>query len=181
MYEIRIHGLGGEGVVKLSDMIGKAATRDGKWAHSLPFFGTEVRGAAVKAFTRVSESPIHIKSYIYEPDVIIVTNDILLEDPQTMKGIKGSGTLLVNTARKKDQPDGPAQYSPLCINATDLAYEVLGRPIINTIMLGALIGVTGIISLETAIQIVEEEFSPKLARLNTMALVRGCEEVRREI
>lgn len=181
MYEIRIHGLGGEGVVKLSDMIGKAATKCGKWAHSLPFFGTEVRGAAVKAFTRVSDSPINVKSYIYEPDVIIVTNEILLGDPQVLAGIKASGSLLVNTAKKKDQLEGMAQCSLLPLNATDLAYEVLGRPIINTIMLGAFVGVTGIIPLETAIETVKEEFSPSLADLNTAALVRGYQEVRRGI
>jgi len=71
--------MGGEGVVTLSEMIGKTATQCGKWAHSFPFFGTEVRGAPVKAFTRVSDSPISIKSYIYEPDIIVITNDTLLE------------------------------------------------------------------------------------------------------
>lgn len=179
MYEIRIHGLGGEGVVKLSDMIGKAAVKCGKWAHSLPFFGTEVRGAAVKAFTRVSDSPINVKCYIYEPDVIIVTNDILLDNSQTTGGIKPSGSLLVNTAGKDLRIDCPAGVSIVPVNATELAYRILGRPIINTIMLGAFIGVTGIIPLETAVEIVEEEFSPSLAKLNAAALARGYEEVRR--
>ena len=62
MYEIRLHGLGGEGVVRLSEMIGMAAMENGQWAHSFPFYGTEVRVAAVKAFARVDEKPITNKS-----------------------------------------------------------------------------------------------------------------------
>ena len=88
MYEIRLHGLGGDGVVRLSEIIGMAVMESGKWAHSFPFFGTEIRGAAVKAFTRIDDKPITIRSYIYEPDVLILTNDMLLDQPDVTAGIQ---------------------------------------------------------------------------------------------
>jgi pyruvate ferredoxin oxidoreductase gamma subunit len=177
VYEIRIHGLGGEGVVKLSDIIGKTATRCGQWAHSFPFFGTEVRGAAVKAFTRVSSSPISIKSYIYEPDVIIVTNEILMRDPETLKGLKQEGSLLINTARKGDDLRDWFQGKVSPIPATALAYDIFGKPMVNIILFGSFLGITKLFPLEAASEIVSEEFSKAEQARNLQALTRGYEEI----
>jgi pyruvate ferredoxin oxidoreductase gamma subunit len=179
VYEIRVHGLGGEGVVTLSEMIGKTATRFGKWAHSFPFFGTEVRGAAVKAFTRVDDSPIHIKSYIYEPDVVIVTNDILLTAPETVSGLKEEGHLLVNTTGDGRQLPMDGKFRLLAIDATRLACDVIGRPIPNTVLFGAFIGATRLLSLESAEEIISEEFPASVVELNIRALRAGYEEIKR--
>jgi 2-oxoacid:acceptor oxidoreductase gamma subunit (pyruvate/2-ketoisovalerate family) len=179
VYEIRIHGFGGEGVVKLSEMIGKTATRCDKWAHSLPFFGTEVRGAAVKAFARVSRSPIHIKSYIYEPDIIVITNDMLLNDPDTVKGLKKEGVLIVNTTRGKDDLRVISDSCVHGIDATEIAYNIYGKPIVNVIIFGALLGVKGLFPLATAAEVVSEEFGEKNAKLNTSALTQGYEEMKK--
>lgn len=173
MYEIRLHGLGGEGVVTLSDIIGKTATRCNKWAHSLPFFGTEVRGAPVKAFARVSDSPISVKSYIYEPDLIVITNDTLLEINGTIEGLKKDGILLVNSPRKKESMKKAIPSRTYVINATDMAHEIFGRPIVNTILFGALIGATGLFPLEAAKEIVSEEFSGAREKPNLQAVSRG--------
>lgn len=181
MYEIRFHGLGGEGVVRLSEIIGKTATLSGKWAHSFPFFGTEIRGAAVKAFTRVDDEPISIKSYIYEPDVVVLTNDILLANPDTTKGLKQDSLLILNTAQDKEVLEKQYQCRVLPLNATALAYAVIGKPIVNTIMLGALIGATDVIPLEAAADILAAEFTAKLAQLNIEALHRGYEEIKKVI
>lgn len=181
MYEIRLHGLGGEGVVKLSEMIGKAATRCGQWAHSFPFFGTEIRGAAVKAFTRVDTSRINVKSYIYEPDIVIVTNEILLENHETTEGLKDEGCLLVNTAKISDQFLQKAKYRIIPLNATQMAYDTIGKPIVNTIMFGAFIGISGLIPMNIAAEIISEEFPEKIAKLNIPALQKGFEEIKKEI
>ena len=178
MYEIRLHGLGGEGVVTLSEMIGKTATRCDKWAHSLPFFGTDVRGAPVKAFTRVSDSPISVKSYIYEPDIIIITNDTLLEDPSIIEGLKEDGVLLINTAKSKESLEGLNHLSAYTINATERANVIFGRPIINTILFGVLLGATDLFPLEAAIETISESFGGERAKLNIQAVSRGYEEMR---
>lgn len=181
MYEIRFHGMGGEGVVTLSEMIGKTATRCDKWAHSLPFFGTEVRGAPVKAFTRVSDSPISIKSYIYEPDIIVMTNDTLLELEETTKGLKKAGSLIINTTKKREALEPFCHSRIYPINATALAYELFGRPIVNTILFGALLGVTDLFPLEAAAEIVTEQFDGRNSDLNRQALSRGYEGIRKVI
>lgn len=181
MYEIRLHGLGGEGVVRLSEIIGKAATKCGKWAHSFPFFGTEIRGAAVKAFTRVDDKPITIKSYIYEPDVVLVTNDILLEASDVLGGLKEDSILFVNTNKSKEEIANIARCKVIAINAIDIAYDVIGKPIVNTIMLGALIGATDVIPLEEAEHILQEEFSQKIAEVNIKAMNIGYDQVKQVI
>ena len=178
MYEIRLHGLGGEGVVTLSDIIGKTATRFGKWAHSFPFFGTEVRGAAVKAFTRVDDAPIHVKSYIYDPDVVIVTNDILLSAPETTSGLKKEGLLLVNTAKGKDHLPSNGKWRVFAFDATKVAFDVIGRPIPNTVLFGAFIGATDLFPLKFAEEIISEEFSSSVVEANIKALRAGYEQVK---
>ncbi len=176
MYEIRLHGLGGEGVVKLSEMIGKAATASGRWAHSFPFFGTEVRGASVKAFTRVDDKPITIKSYIYEPDVLIITNELQLQDQSILSGLKDDSWLIVNTAMEQEEFAKDFGCHVIAVNATAIGYEIIGKPIVNTILLGVLIGATNIISLESAIEVLKHEFNEKLSSVNIEAMKKGYEE-----
>jgi pyruvate ferredoxin oxidoreductase gamma subunit len=177
MYEIRIHGLGGEGVVRLSDMIGKTALRCGKWAHSFPFFGTEVRGAAVKAFTRVADNPIRIKSYIYEPDIVILTNAILAEEDETTDGIKEDGYFILNSPRApSSRSNCKCRIIPL--DATAIAYDIIGKPIVNTILFGAFLSVTGMMPLDKAAEIIGDEFEEAIAALNINALEAGFEAVK---
>ncbi len=159
----------------MSKMIGKTALLSGKWAHSFPFFGTEVRGAAVKAFTRVAEVPINIKSYIYEPDIIIVTNENLLEDPETVDGLKDEGCLLVNS--KKDHFLDGSPFKVVTINATDMALKIIGKPIVNTMMFGAFIAISNLVPLKAAGEIISGEFSGKIAELNISALEAGYREI----
>jgi len=175
MYEIRLHGLGGEGVVRLSEFIGMAATSSGKWAQSFPFFGTEVRGAAVKAFTRVDDKPITIRCYIYEPDVLILTNDILLFDPDISTGITPETIFIINTKQKKQDLEKFFGCKIFTIDATELAYQYIGLPIVNTLMLGSLIGATEMMTIEIAEDILRHEFSGKIAEKNILAMKKGYE------
>lgn len=174
MYSIRLHGLGGEGVVSLSNIIGKTAVFCGKWAHSLPLFGTAVRGAPVKAFTRVSDNPISIKSYIYDPDVIILTNDILLDDKETLEGYNKNTILLANTKKDSTQLSeitGMEKIFPL--DATTLAYDIIGKPFANIVLLGAFIAITDLIELKASYKVIEETFSPKELDVNIAAINEG--------
>ena len=181
MYEIRIHGLGGEGVVRMSEIIGQATMESGAWAHSFPFFGTEIRGAAVKAFTRVDDKPITVRSYIYEPDVLVLTNDVLLDNPDVTAGIKPETIFVVATKTPREELEKKFGCTVYTIDAIDIAYEVIGRPIVNTIVLGAIIGATGIISLEAAEDSIRKSFPPKIADKNITALHRGYDEIKKGV
>lgn len=178
MYEIRLHGLGGEGVVRLSEIIGQATVESGKWAHSFPFFGTEIRGAAVKAFTRVDDKPITVRSYIYEPDVLVLTNDVLLDNPDVTLGIRPETIFVVATKQSKEDLEKRFGCTVYPVDAVDIAYEVLGKPITNTIVLGALIAATDIIKIEAAEESIRSSFPEKIAEKNIIALHRGYDAVK---
>lgn len=173
MYEIRLHGLGGDGVVRLSEIIGMSVTENGKWAHSFPFFGTEIRGAAVKAFTRIDDKPITIRSYIYEPDALILTNDVILGLPDVTAGIKEKTEFIINTKQDKKKLEDRFGCSVHTIDAIDIAYNIIGKPIVNTIMLGAFIAVTKIMTLDAAEKINRLSFSEAIAEKNNLAMRAG--------
>ncbi|WP_227761802.1 2-oxoacid:acceptor oxidoreductase family protein [Zhaonella formicivorans] len=183
MYEIRLHGLGGEGVVVASELLGKAAMKQGKWSHSFPFFGTDIRGAAVKAFTRIDDRPIAIKSYIYKPDTLLIFNDILLSDPDVAVGVSTSTLVLVNTELSPEvlgeSELGKLGAKIIPIKATELGYQCFNRPIFNTIMLGALLKVQAVVDKDILCQVIAEEFPSKLAEANVAALEKGYQSVER--
>jgi pyruvate ferredoxin oxidoreductase gamma subunit len=172
--EVRFHGFGGEGVVRASEILGKAAVKCGKWAQSFPYFGTEIRGAAVKAFTRVGDAPINARCFIYEPDILVVTNQSLLEDKEVLKGLKDESKLILNVSEAVAL-DVPGKI--YAINATKIGYEIFKRPIVNTIMLGVLIKLTNIVTLEALEEVINEEFPKNQAELNIKAIKIGYEIV----
>ena len=135
----------------------------------------------MKAFTRVSDSPITTKSYIYDPDVVVVTNDTLLGNPDILQGLGKESALIINTAKSAETLKGYCDCRLYPMNAIDLAYEILGRPIVNTLLFGAFIGVTDLFPLADALEIVREEFGKKVGELNVRAVTRGYEEVRKVI
>ncbi len=180
MYEIRLHGLGGEGVVRLSEMIGMAAMENGQWAHSFPFYGTEVRGAAVKAFARVDEKPITIKSYIYEPDVIVLLNDGLIDHPDVRAGIKPDTLFLINKECNVEALEKDLGCKVYAIGATNMALKLFGRPITNTIMLGGIAAITGLFEPLVLEKVIRDNFSEKIAESNIEAMRLGYQSLKEE-
>ena len=79
MLESRFHGLGGQGVVLTTHLLGKAATKGGMWAHSFPFFTTAMRGGMVTAYSRIETGPIDERCFIYTPDILILFHENLFE------------------------------------------------------------------------------------------------------
>lgn len=181
MYEVRIHGLGGDGVVRLSEMIGMAAIKDDKWASSFPVYGTEIRGAAVKAFTRVDDERITIRSYIYYPDVIILLNEVLLNHPDVLSGITKDTLFLANMNCDQKETDELAEKlgcKVITIGATDMAIERLGRPITNTIMLGAFNALSDLFPLETLEAAIRDNLPARIVDMNIQAMHDGYKKLK---
>jgi pyruvate ferredoxin oxidoreductase gamma subunit len=181
MDEIRIHGLGGDGVVRLSEMIGLAAITNNKWASSFPVYGTEIRGAAVKAFTRVDDKRITIRSYIYEPDFIILLNDVLLEHPDVLQGISENTVFLANMSCDNETVAHLRETlgcEVIVIDATAMAIELIGRPITNTIMLGAFNAISELFPLETLETVIRENLPPAIADKNIQAMHEGYKAIK---
>ncbi|RDE11203.1 MAG: pyruvate ferredoxin oxidoreductase [Candidatus Thorarchaeota archaeon] len=170
MIEVRWHGRGGQGGVTSAELLAKAAFLDGyKGVQAFPFFGSERRGAPVKAFTRVSTEEINVRSQIYEPDVVAVLDSSILDLIDVTEGLKEGGKVIVNT---------PSKASKLQLNrghvytydgtgiALKLGLLVAGLPVVNTTMLGAFARATGLVKLETVQQVILSKWSGKAGERN---------------
>ncbi|WXG40643.1 MAG: pyruvate ferredoxin oxidoreductase subunit gamma [Candidatus Freyarchaeum deiterrae] len=178
--KIRFHGRGGQGVVTASRLVTEAAIKEGKMAQGFPSFGAERKGAPIKAFTKVSDEPILNRSQIYDPDIVVVLDPTLLKVEKVTEGLKKDGIIIVNTDKNPPQIKSELKVNNkvATINATKIAVETLGNSITNTSILGALAKATGIVSLNTIIEVTKERFRQDLAEKNINAIKRAYEEVK---
>jgi len=173
--EVRIHGRGGQGSVTAAELLAVAAFEDGKYSQAFPFFGVERRGAPVTAFTRLSEKKIRLRSQIYEPDYVIVQDATLVSAVDVIAGLKPNGIVIVNSEKSAEDIGLDAGIDVRTIDATGIALEIIGRPIVNTTLLGAFAGATGEISLESIKQSVLARFPGKVGELNVKAAEKAYE------
>jgi len=179
MLEIRFHGKGGQGAVTSAELIAIAAVGKGKFAQAFPSFGPERRGAPVVAFSRVDDKKILIRAKIYEPDVVVVLDPGLITLVNPLDGLKENGILIVNTRKSPDEILNVCSAScrVATVNADLIAKEELGRVIVNTTMLGAVIKSTGFMKIEDIREPILDRFGPKLGEKNLKALERAYNEV----
>lgn len=170
MKEIRFHGRGGQGAVTAAEILAVAAFYDGKYCQAFPFFGVERRGAPVMAFSRISDKFIRQRSQIYEPDYIVVQDATLMDTINVADGLKADGKAIINTEKKKDQLGFDTEAGVYTVNATKIALDVLGVPIVNTAMLGAFAAVTGEVTLDSLKKAIKKRFPEKLAAKNVNAV-----------
>jgi len=177
MKEIRLHGLGGQGAVIASDIMAIALAQEGKEVASFPSFGAERRGSPVSAFVRFDEKPIREKCLIYTPDCLMILDVSQIKVDTTFAGAKPGCALIVNTYSDMTGFSRPNIDLIGTIDATGIAKEELGRPIVNTCMVGAFAGVTRWVSLESIIVGLKEVFTGKLLEKNIKVAQRGFNEV----
>jgi pyruvate ferredoxin oxidoreductase gamma subunit len=155
MYEIRIHGRGGQGVKMSAHVLGRGAFLSGFEVQDFAVYGAERRGAPLASFVRISKDPIETRGYIFNPDFIIVLDPTL--DPEIVsRGLKVNGIMLINSEKRSKGFKGNVK----CINATEIALKTLGKPIPNIAILGAFLRLTNLFSLKNlkrAIRIELEE------------------------
>lgn len=177
---MRWHGRGGQGAVLGASMLGcAAALYEGKYAVSFPSFGAERRGAPVQAFTRISDRAIRTRSQIYHPTLIIVLDDSLLDVVNITDGAGEGATLLINTRKTRGQLKKiPDTLNVATVDATAIAREHIGVAIVNTAMLGALAGVTGIVSLDSAKKAIASTLPERVVERNIAAAEAAYREVK---
>lgn len=162
MYQIRIHGRGGQGVVTAAELIAIAAFNDGKKAQAFPSFGVERTGAPIEAFARIDNKPIRTREHIYEPDVLIVQDPTLLEVVPVDNGCDQNTIVIINTSMPKSSINLKISKANLYVlDATKIALDELGRNIVNTVILGAFASATGLVSLDSLEAAVKQKFGSK--------------------
>ncbi len=184
--EIRWHGRAGQGAKSASQMLAESALEQGKFVQAFPEYGAERTGAPMKAFTRIGDTPILVRAVIEKPDIVIVIDDTLLS-PDIVSGLdEKEGVLLVNSVRSFDWIRNKTGFKgKICkVPATDIALEEIKRGVPNTVMLGALVKITGVVPLEAIESRIEKmflsKFGEEVVNANKRALKRGFEEVQCE-
>jgi len=130
------------------------------------------------SFIRASEQPIRQLTNIYAPDCIVCVDPALARTVNIFAGLKRGGTLVQATSRPLAEIDVPDSVGTvgLC-DAVRIATEIFGRPITNTLMLGAFARSTGQVSLEALKKVIEQsDFRDAGLRQNLDALERGYAE-----
>lgn len=186
MIEITWHGRGGQGTKTVATIIAEMALIEGKYGQGFPEYGPERMGAPVRGFTRISDVPIRIHSAIYNPEVVVVLDPTLLDVVDVAEGLASGGKLIVNYSSSPDNLREKLKLSDgeiYVIDATSISLDELGKDIPNMPMLGALIKITGILSLDTVLKAVKEKFGHKFSERvtegNIKAIRRAYDGVRR--
>jgi len=189
MFQIRIHGRGGQGVVTAAELLSVAAFAEGRHAQAFPSFGSERTGAPVVAFCRIDDRPIRLREPVLEPDAVIVQDPTLLRPVDglgvdVLGGLRSQGYLLVNTAATLDDlglgavaarlPYGHAVTVP----ATAIARTHVGRPVPNAALLGAFAALTGLMSIDSVAAAIAARFRGRLSDGNVAAARAAYEHVK---
>lgn len=190
MHEIKLAGRGGQGVVTAGDLLGKAVVLEGRHAQSMPTFGPERRGALSSSTLRVSESEILLKCSSTHPDVLCVLDPTIWHHVNITLGLQEGGKLIFNSPRSPEElvdelrtgahgySLGISSYEVFAVDATNIALEVMGRPITNTAMMGALVGAIGLVDMSSIERVLAEKFG-KRGEMNIKAAAAACEAMKR--
>lgn len=187
MFQIRIHGRGGQGVVTAAEMLSIAAFREGRFAQAFPSFGSERTGAPVVAFCRLDTREIRLREPIMQPDALIVQDPTLLHQVDVFAGLAPDGYILINTRRTFDDLGlgefvrGFGAGHLATVPATELALRHVGRPVPNAALLGGFAAMSDLISIDAVAAAIEEKFRGKVAEGNIAAARESYRHVRRAI
>jgi len=180
MYEIRIHGRGGQGAVMGAQLLAKALVDEGKYCIAIPAFGFERRGAPVVAYMRIDDKLVRQHTSCYHPNIIICIDPTLSRTVDIFAGLEENATLVQCTKKSPDEfnLDPRLKKVGLC-DGVKIAFDVIGRrpAITNTIMLGAFVKATGLVSLESINNALGEmAFRDAALEKNITAVRKGYDE-----
>ena len=180
MFQVRIHGRGGQGVVTAAEMLSISAFLEGKHAQAFPSFGSERMGAPVVAFCRISEKEIRLREPVLCPDAVIIQDRTVIEPAHAFEGLNDNGFALINSSAVL-QYDLVSTISVKCIGATEIALEQVGRPIPNAVLLGSFAALTKVITIDSVIKAINTKFAGAIAEKNIKAAQVAYEQTLGEI
>jgi len=169
--EIRIHGRGGQGAKSAAQLIVEAAMEQNKQIQAFPEYGPERSGAPMVTYARISDKPITTYQPVLNPDVVIVIDPTLLGQVDVTKGMGKDGILIVNSTKEPGEIRKQTGFAGkvYTADATGISIRLLGKNLPNTPMLGAMIKVAGVISMEALKKKIESMFLKKIGPEKTQA------------
>ncbi|MDF1880120.1 2-oxoacid:acceptor oxidoreductase family protein, partial [Sulfurimonas sp. MAG313] len=168
-YNIRISGLGGQGVVTTAHILGAAMDNAGKFASLVPFFGSEKRMAPVEAYVRASTQPIYEVGEVIYPDIILIYHSQVVTHGKSYTmpfytGLKPNSLIIINTdfdvlTEEDEKVLNDLNATVVQFDANGLAKKIAGTELAtNMAMMGMLFGLTKLVSTENIEVAVRERF-----------------------
>ena len=186
MVEVRWHARGGQGAKTAAMFLAEAVLVKGKFGQGFPEYGPERRGAPMRGYTRISDTPIRRHCMIENPGIVIILDPSLMDSAAAgcSAGTDKNTVFLVNTTesitdtRNKLGVKGATVHT---VDATGIALDTIGRPIPNMPMIGALLAVDDMLSLEELKGALVSQLSSKFSQVvidgNLAAVERANKEV----
>jgi pyruvate ferredoxin oxidoreductase gamma subunit len=175
MFEARIHGRGGQGVVTAAELLSAAAILDGREAQAFPSFGSERMGAPVVSYCRIDDAPIRVREPVFAPAAVMVVDATLLHHVDVFDGLVPTGVVLINSTRSphdlglEDLIVSQGHGHVIAVDASELARTHLGRPLANVCLLGAFCALTRQVSLANLEVAVRQRFPGQTGDVNIAA------------
>jgi len=123
----------------------------------------------VVSFCRIDDRPIRTREPVMDPDAVIIQDVTLIHQVDLFSGLSSDGYVLINTTSsfsELDFGDFFDRFDPtrlMTCPATDIALELLGRPLPNAALLGGFAALSGEITLDAIDKAVREHFSGSVA------------------
>lgn len=182
--EVRWHGRGGQGAKTAGYILAIACAEAGWNIQAFPDYGAERRGAPMKSYVRISDSPIRLRSGVKSPSIIVVLDATLLGSEDVTVGAADDALVIINTPMTPDEIRKQLKNKNVKVatcDASGISLATIGRAIPNTPMLGALAKITDIVTLEGAKAGARKQLGEKLSAAvidaNMLAIDRAYEEV----
>jgi pyruvate ferredoxin oxidoreductase gamma subunit len=183
VFEVRLHGRGGQGAVAAAELLSVAAFDGGRWAQAFRAFGAQGTDAPVAAFCRIDDRAIRLREPVLEPDAVLVLDATLLDLPEVVAGLRPSGLLLVNSSRAPQElgleelERARPGVRVATVPASDIARRHLGRPLPNGPVLGAFAALTRCVSLFGVTEALRDRFPGAVGLANAAAAVEAYDLV----
>ncbi|MHB9143769.1 MAG: 2-oxoacid:acceptor oxidoreductase family protein [Symbiobacteriia bacterium] len=170
MFEILIAGFGGQGIMSLGQLLTYAGMAEGKQVSWMPSYGPEQRGGAANCSVVLADGEEIGSPIVAEPDVAIIMNGPSLDKFEAT--VRKGGYLVVNSSLMSRSPTR-TDITVLEVPATELANEMGNARIAGMITLGATVGLTGMLQMESLHEALAHVLKPQLIPMNIEALGRG--------
>lgn len=182
-FEIIFFGRGGQGSKVAAEILAQAVKREGKHVQAFPQFGPERSGAPTRIFFRCSDSEIRLHEPVSDPDVVVVMDETILDSQDVTFNLDSQEFMIVNTKRSAEEIKKQLGYQGKIfpVDADGISMDIIGQPRPNTVILGKIVQVTGIASLESVIEefrkIFEEKIGKEGAEKNILAIERSYDAI----
>ena len=164
MFEVRIHGRGGQGVVTAAELLAVAAFEEGRFAQAFPSFGSERTGAPVVSYCRLDQCEIRTREPVMAPDALIVLDPTLVHQVDLFSGLSADGFVLINTTRTFDELGLGTLLEHFrhdrlrTVPAAEMAERHTGRSVPNAVLLGGFAALTAEVSIDSVAKAIRHRF-----------------------